>query len=244
MKNTFTALIVDDEESGRAQLQYHLSKNSEFKILAVAGSVDEALTEIDKSTPDVIFLDIDMPKKNGFDLVKEIGGTSPMPEIVFVTAYDKYAIQAIKATAFDYILKPIDRHEFEEMLVKLKSRIQKKETVNDVSKIVAQLKKPEKLRFNQKGRTIFIDPEEIVYCKAEGNYTDLILSNNHYETISQNIKHLKSSLLPLGFISISRSFMYNPMYLCKIDKKNNSIHFQKGEDILVLEVSQRLARKV
>jgi len=241
--NLFKALIVDDELCSREQVTYHLDRHNEAQIIGSVDSVDEALKIIEKDIPDIIFLDIDMPKKDGFELVEEIAGLKPMPCIVFVTAYNQYGIQAIKHFAFDYILKPIAKDEFDEAIKKFHERALEMDFQKEIAGLLSQFHKPQKLRFEQKGRTIFIDPEEIVYCKAEGNYTEIYLGEYQFEIISHHLKEVME-MLEGSFQRLGRSLIINKTYLSKIDRTHHFLEFRKHDRAFTLLVSARVIHKM
>jgi DNA-binding LytR/AlgR family response regulator len=239
----FTALIVDDEENGREQVAYHLNRHKDARIVGSVDSVDAALKILDSEIPDIIFLDIEMPKKNGFELVEEIAGLKPMPRIVFVTAYDQYAIQAIKHSAFDYILKPIAKGEFDEVLEKFRQRAPETDLQKEISGLLSKFRKPGKLRFNQKGQIIFIDPAEIVYCKADGNYTEIYTGENQFELVSQHLKDVMEQLNE-DFQRLGRSLIINRTYLSRIDRIHQLVEFSKHEMTFTLPVSARVMHNI
>ena len=118
MEHKLSALIVDDEESARRLMVKLLEETLYFSDIRLAQSVDSALSELNNFNPDLIFLDIKMPGKYGIEFVNELHFVDGKPGIVFVTAYDQYAIQAIKIQAFDYLLKPVNRKELKECIEK------------------------------------------------------------------------------------------------------------------------------
>ncbi len=103
MMKTFKTVIIDDERSAREEVKRALKNYTDFVIVGEANNVDAALTLIDKVEPDIIFLDIHMPEKSGFDLLEEL---TTVPEVVFTTAYDQYAVKAFELNALDYLVKP------------------------------------------------------------------------------------------------------------------------------------------
>lgn len=242
-RSFFKALIVDDEMHGRDQIIYHLNRHQDTQVIAAVGSVDEAMLAMKKDTPDIIFLDIDMPKKNGFDLIREMNGIKPIPTIVFVTAYDQFAIKAIRASAFDYILKPIARDEFDEMLEKFRRKSSEDDLTEGMANLLTQFRKPEKLRFNQKGKTIFIDPDEIVYCRADGNYTEIFMDEAHKEVVSHHLSQVDDLLIG-DFLRLGRSLIINRKYLSKVDRSRQIIEFRRLNQVIELPVSLSLLQKI
>lgn len=242
-KSFFKALIVDDEQHGRDQVAFHLNRHDDIQIIGFASSVDEALEIINGDIPDLIFLDIEMPNKNGFELISNMNGLKSIPRIVFVTAYNQYAIQAIRQSALDYILKPIDKNEFDEALIKFRQQSSKQNLQEGLSTLLNRLGKSEKLRFNQKGKTIFIDMDEIIYCKADGNYTEIFIDDQHKEVISHLLSHVHE-LLNQDFQRLGRSIIINKKYLSKVDRTHCFIEFVKCNKKYSLSVSAGIIQKV
>src|SRR5512137_3071486 len=164
MELKLSALVVDDEESARRLMVKLLEETLFFDDIRLAHSVDSALLELKNFEPDLIFLDIKMPGRYGIEFVNELHFVDGKPGIVFVTAYDQYAIQAIKIQAFDYLLKPVNRKELKECI---KKYIEKREQVFPQS--VQKSEPPRKIsriKVNTRTGTVFINPATILYCKA------------------------------------------------------------------------------
>lgn len=242
-RSFFKALIVDDEMHGRDQVAYHLGRHEDTQIIAAVASVDEALAVIRRDLPDIIFLDIDMPGKNGFELIREMNGLRPAPAIVFVTAYDQFAIKAIRASAFDYILKPIARDEFDEMVEKFRRKSSEENISEGLADLLTQMHKPEKLRFNQKGKIVFIDPDEIIYCRADGNYTEIFIDGAHSEIVTHHLKQV-ADLLTGEFQRLGRSLIINRKYLSRVDRSRQLLEFRKHNQDFVIQVSAAMIRTV
>jgi DNA-binding LytR/AlgR family response regulator len=178
MGQKLSALIVDDEESARRLMVKLLEETLFFADIRLAQSVDAALSELDNFDPDLIFLDIKMPGKYGIEFVNDLHYTDGKPGIVFVTAYDQYAIQAIKIHAFDYLLKPVNRKELKECVEKyIANRAE-----SDPPPIIKAeaLKKISRIKVNTRTGTVFINPATILFCKAEGNYTTICTGEKEY----------------------------------------------------------------
>jgi two-component system, LytTR family, response regulator len=216
-------LIIDDEMSAILLLEEMVSKLEGVTVAGHAQNVNEALNLILQHRPDIVFLDIKLNDENGFELIRRLRDYDLDPFIVMVTGYDQFAMDAIKAGAFDYLLKPVDPAE----LIKVISRYRQKQV---------KLHQPEpvkKIRFNTLGGFILIDPEEILYCQAEANYTDIFLTSQHKHTISLNIGSIEKVLTHPKFFRISRSVIININYLTEINRgkklitlshENNSFH--------------------
>jgi len=228
-----SALVVDDEESARRLMVKLLEETLFFTEIRLAQSVDSALIELNNFSPDLIFLDIKMPGKYGIEFVNEIHYSDGKPGIVFVTAYDQFAIQAIKIHAFDYLLKPVNRKELKECIEKyiLKHEVehphsmQKSEPSRKISRI----------KVNTRTGTVFINPATILYCKAEGNYTTICTGEKEY-LCSMNLGKLQEQLPETGFIRIGRSLVVNFEYITLLDRKKSTITLVRENESLTIKI--------
>ncbi|HNS16373.1 MAG TPA: LytTR family DNA-binding domain-containing protein [Bacteroidales bacterium] len=227
MNTPFKALIVDDEASAREILEKFLSGFPECRIVGKEADADSALKAVLFHHPDIIFLDIEMPFKNGFDLIREIRKYPIAPTIVFVTAYNEYAILAIKLAAFDYILKPIDPDELKQCIYKFLSEKGKMDVGQKLDNLIREVDHTFKLRFNIRTGYLMIEPNEIVYFVADGSYTDIVLLDEKRETISQSIGKLEETLTN-QFFRINRSVIINLSYLRKINRHRNECILSAG----------------
>lgn len=201
-------IIIDDELSAILLLEEIVNKLEGVVVAGHAQNIDDAVNRILQHRPDIVFLDIKLNDENGFDLIRRLRDYDIDPFIVMVTGYDQFAMDAIKAGAFDYLLKPVDPGE----LLKVISRYRQKQS---------KLQQPEpvkKIRFNTLGGFILVDPEEILYCKAEANYTDIFLTSQHKHTISLNIGSIEKALAAPPFFRISRSAIINLKYVSEINR--------------------------
>ncbi|MBL0097077.1 MAG: response regulator transcription factor [Bacteroidetes bacterium] len=186
------AIIVDDEKSGRETLQRLLEENCKsVQVIGQADSVDTAETLIGKLQPDLIFLDVEMPRGSGFELLKRF--ERPSFKTIFVTAHQHYAIKAIRFSAADYLLKPVDVDE----LIAAVDHVEAK--TNDSSEQYAQIvrsideRKTDKLAVPVKDGLSFIPVEEIIRLQADGSYTHIFTAKDKY-TASRNIKEYEELL--------------------------------------------------
>ncbi|MCD4773814.1 MAG: LytTR family DNA-binding domain-containing protein, partial [Bacteroidales bacterium] len=203
-QDIISVLIVDDEQEARDLLENLLSDFQEIKIVSKESNVDSAVKTIIDKTPDIIFLDIEMPGKNGFDLVYEINNFNIKTTIIFVTAYNKYAIKAFKYAAFDYFLKPVDPDVIQQTLNRYKLEKQNYNLADKIEKLKCFLQ-PEKIKFNTKTGFLLLNPEDIVYCEAEGNYTSMYLTNGKKEFLTKQLGQIETILPDNPFFKISRS---------------------------------------
>nr|NQU92081.1 response regulator transcription factor [Bacteroidota bacterium] len=218
MIETINALIVDDEAKAIALFQKLISEFDEVNVVAVAQNVDDAVDAILEYKPELVFLDIQMPNKNGFELLHEIRDFNIQPTIIFVTAFDGYAIEAIRHSAFDYLTKPVDLR----LLIKAIRRYQcEKSKLNGKENIELVLNhlKPGKIKFNTRTGSIFLAPEETLYLQAEGNYTEIFLTNDTSQMVSMYLATVLEKLPVHLFFRISRSVAINLGYLKQVNRK-------------------------
>lgn len=226
-----TTLIVDDEALARRGLKHRLSRISGIRVLAEARNGREALELIHKHSPDVVFLDIQMPGKNGFDVVRELAD-GPMPAVVFVTAYDEYAIQAFDANAIDYVLKPIEDGRLQEALDRVRENLSQKQalkhresllklvsnitgeqvsTMEDIkAKGVDKLKKKEveRLAIKDGGKTTWVPQDQIEWIDAAGDYMCVHAGGETF-ILRKTMKELEKELDPELLQRIHRSTIVN-----------------------------------
>lgn len=205
---SINTLIIDDEMSAIQLLEEMVNKLEGVVVAGHAQDIDEGINLILRHRPDIIFLDIKLKDENGFDLIHRLRDYDIDPFIVMVTGYDQFGLEAIKAGAFDYLMKPVDPDE----LVKVISRYRQKQAKIKQSETV------NKIRFNTLGGFILINPDEILYCKAEANYTDIYLIDQRKHTISMNIGKIEEILTRPQFFRISRSIIINLKYLTEINR--------------------------
>ena len=208
------ALIVDDEPLGRERLRHLLTAHPEIQVLQECADGNEAVEAIDKLTPDLVFLDVQMPELDGFSVLEALSD-KPLPTIVFVTAHDKFALRAFDVHAADYLLKPFDRERFQVALRRALDRIQSRQTGDLDQRLAAllgdlkpQAKAVERLAVKSSGRVVFVRVDDIDWVEAADNYVELHVgadSHLHRETMAD----LEQLLPPGKFMRISRSTIVN-----------------------------------
>lgn len=232
-------MIVDDEPLALERLGTLLREDPEIEIVGECTNGFEALSAIKAEAPDLIFLDVQMPELDGFGVVAALS-TAKMPAIIFVTAYDKFALRAFEVHALDYLLKPFDRERFQKSLRRAIDQIKRKESdelSQRLSSLIAELKleaKPlDRLAIKVDGRVLLVRLEEIDWIEAADNYVSLHVGNEshlHRETMSA----LEVKLGPSQFIRISRSIIVN---VEKIKELQPMFH---GDYVVILSNGTRL----
>lgn len=209
-----TTLIVDDEPLARQGLRMLLSQDPEIGAIQEARDGNEAVKAIIKMHPDLVFLDVQMPEKDGFSVVREVGAER-MPAVVFVTAHDRYAIQAFEINALDYLLKPITEERFAQALARAKNRLQShsgddatRQIIGLLQTIASPQKYLKRLAVRSAGKTVFVDVEDIDWMEAAENYVQLHTSRaRHLLHVPMNT--LEKSLDPETFLRVHRSIIVN-----------------------------------
>ena len=205
MNQKLNALIVDDEENARLLLNKLLEETLFFKDIRLAQSAYAAKIELSRFEPDIIFLDIKMPGKDGFAFLQDLPARY-RKHIVFVTAYEQFAIKALKNQAFDYLLKPVNRKELKQCIIRF---IEGRKEVPDYVKsanVPEISEKITRIKVNTRTGTLFINPADILFCKAEGNYTSICTGKKQH-LCSMNLGKL-AELLPQKWIHKSRKIIY------------------------------------
>jgi two-component system LytT family response regulator len=169
-----------------------------------------------------------MPGKDGFCFLEEIPPGLKDTEIVFVTAFDQYALKAIKKKAFDYLLKPVDRSELRECIIKLQDNLDKKNTPINLLDLNTPISKYYKIKINTRNGLLFINPESILYIKADSNYSD-IYTDEKMISCSFTLGKVAELLPETDFVRIGRSFIFNSRYLYQLDRKKSEITLRKDE---------------
>jgi two-component system, LytTR family, response regulator len=212
--NQIRVLIVDDEPPSRRRLERLLSRDPAIEITGNCAGAADALSSIATQRPELIFLDIQMPRMDGFAFLNDLA-VEPMPLIIFVTAYDQYAVRAFEVCAFDYLLKPYDEDRFDQVLQRAKQRIheQRKSAFNQQALSLLkgfgpQPKPLRKLVIKTPQKVFFLNPEEIDWVKAEGKYARLHVGQDSYLWRGA-LNELETQLDVTRFIRIHRSTIIN-----------------------------------
>jgi DNA-binding LytR/AlgR family response regulator len=236
MMNTekLKVLIVDDEREAREIMERLILRAGGMEITGRAASADEALDMIVNQQPDIVFLDVQMPEKDGFELVRELKQFNLKTAIIFVTAHIEYAVNAIKASAFDYLLKPVSLDELKEAILRFRCQRQNEATALKMDVLLGMLGKPDKICFNTRTGYIYIAPGDIVYCQADVNYTEIYMSKDRKEVVTVNIGRVEEMLKGLSFYRISRSHLINTGFLVKADRKSRSCELYKDHEKFII----------
>jgi len=231
------ALIVDDEQDSRETLRSYLTKYCpQVRILDEAANIQEARKAILKHKPQLVFLDVEMPHGNAFDLLEQ--WESVPFETIFVTAFSKYAIQAFNLSAAHYLLKPLEIEALEKAVSDAQERINKNKLINTAQVLLENIRtsgsQNRKLVLPLLEGFDIVRASEILYCEANDNFTCFYFKNGHRSMICRSLKFYDQVLEPLGFCRIHRSFVVNLDTVVRYNKgKGGSIILENGKELMV-----------
>jgi two-component system LytT family response regulator len=214
------AILIDDERDALEMLEWIIKKNCpEVEIIAMCDSALEGLEKIKSLKPELVFLDIEMPQLNGFDLLERLGKYDF--EVIFTTAYNQFAIKALKICALDYLLKPIDGEELKTAIQKANNR--KSKVSSEQLEMLMNYFKPEKPKTRRVALTasdhlVFVDTNDIIYCESDSNYTNFFLVKGEKVMISKTLKDVEEILEGADFFRIHASFLINMKHVSKFTR--------------------------
>jgi len=223
------AIIVDDERLARKELMSLLDNHSEIEVIDEAANADEAVEKIEKQSPDVIFLDIQMPGKTGFEMLESL---ERVPQVIFTTAYDEFALKAFDFNALDYLLKPIQADRLQESISKIKSKIPKKSGKD------RKLSAEDQVFVKDGDKCWFVKLEDIRLFESDGNYIKVYF-DKFKPMIHKSLNALDERLDDRSFFRASRKHIINLGWVESIDTWFNGgllVQLKGGEKI---EVSRR-----
>lgn len=220
------AILIDDEFSNLENLRTLLEKHCpQVTIIATAQNVNDAVNAIEKYLPDLVFLDIQMGEQTGFDVLKLLPKRNF--EVIFVTAYDQYGIQAVKFAALDYLLKPIDIDELLNAVNKAEQKLAKQIQNVQLDFLLQHIKRPEtsinKIALPMQSEIRYVALSEIIRCEADNSYTFFFLANGEKILVSKSLKEYADLLTPYGFSRTHQSHLVNPKYVKSWLKEDGGI---------------------
>src|SRR5262245_61923130 len=233
-------LVVDDEPVARARVVSLLGEEPDIELVGECSSGPQAVSAITESSPDLIFLDVQMPEMDGFELARALG-PDRMPAVVFVTAFDQYALRAFEIHALDYLLKPFSAQRFRSALSHAREQLAPRQATTVGRKLLALLPDIHKragsldrLVGQSRGRIYFVRTAEIDWCEAAGNYVSLHVGQ-HSHLVRETMNRLETQLDPDQFVRIHRSTIVS---VDRIQELRSSFN---GEHVVILRDGTRLA---
>jgi len=226
----FKTIIVDDEPDSIKLLQLQLQQYCpEVEVAGAYTSSVKALAAIEKIQPNLIFLDIEMPVMNGFELLEKI---LHLPfSVIFITAYSQYALKAFRFNAVDYLVKPVDAQDLIEAVAKAGRQIQL--TATQLSQVQKQLRGEPATRIAIPGQhgVTFIDLNDIIYSEASNNYSKLVLTNGNHFLISKTLKDVQGVLEEEHFLRVHRQYIINLNHVKQFNRNEGILTMDNGDHI-------------
>lgn len=233
-------VIIDDENSGRNVIQQYLSLYCEdVEVIGEANSVKSGVELLSKESPDIVFLDIQMQDGTGFNLLEALPQRTF--KVIFVTSFDQYALKAIKFSAADYILKPVDPDEFVEAVQRVQADLarQAQNPVADerIDELLSNMNNFSKIGLPTANGILFFNVDDIVRCEADGAYTQFFMNNGEKVLVAKNLKVYEELFADNKFLRVHKSHLINTNYIDKyINGDGGSVIMADGSSV---EVSRR-----
>jgi len=230
------AVIVDDESKARNALKNLLVQHCpEIEVIGEGDCVKAGVAKINELSPDVVFLDVQMPDGTGFDLLEQFSEINF--KIIFASAFDKFAIQAFKFSALDYMLKPVEPEKLKEACAKLNEDDRFAEINKKLEVLMSNKNSFEKIALPTLDGIIFVKIKEILRCESDNNYTNIFLFDGKKIIVSKTLKEYDEMLTPFNFFRIHKSHLINLAFLSRYRKGEGG--YVEMEDGAELEVSRR-----
>ena len=216
------AIIVDDELTAIKSLKWEIENFcTGIEVMDSFTNPLEAISAINYLKPDCVFLDIEMPEMDGFQLLRELNYRAF--DLIITTAYDSYALKAFKENAVDYLLKPVDTDDLLKSVSKIKKNKSENSLGTDIQTVldsISEKKHPSKITLPLAGKTIFVYPDDIIYCKSDGNYTTIYFKNGKKEILSKKIKDIEELFHNDSFFRVHNSYLVNIKYISEYIKND------------------------
>ena len=233
------ALVVDDEPLARQSVRRFLKHHADIEVVGECGDGQAAVAAILTRKPDLIFLDVQLPEMDGFEVVGRIG-VERMPSTIFVTAYDQYALRAFDANALDYLLKPFGKTRFERALARARERIAGGLDHEAAQRILRAMESAaghgsyiDRIPVSASGRIVFVKVRDIQWIEAAGNYARIHAAGRSYD-VRETLSSLEGKLDPADFLRIHRSAIVNIQFVKEVHPWFHGYH------LVLLENGQKL----
>lgn len=215
------AILIDDEKNALEVLEMQLNRFCKgITVVAACDGGEKGIAAIKEHKPDLVFLDIEMPHKNGFDVLNETRGMNY--DVVFTTAYDQFAIKAFKFSALDYLLKPVDILELQAAVEKVKEKKGDSGSLDEkIRLLLQQLESPKlssRIALPVGDAMQFVQPDEIVRCESDSNYTHIFLAGGKKLTLAKTLKEVEETLAGLSFFRVHQSYLINMNHISRYMK--------------------------
>lgn len=242
-------LIVDDEPLARSRIRDLLAEDDDILIIGECADGDQAIISILQHKPDLLFLDVQMPERDGFGVISAMR-TENMPEVIFITAFDEYALRAFDVCALDYLLKPFTEVRFKQALGRAKERLNEVDMLDvdeRLSALLERIKPPQeylkRITVNVEGRLSFLETDKIDWIKADGNYVRLYAGPHSFH-LRETISNLETLLEHARFMRINRSTIVNINYVRELQQMFHGDYKVILKDGTELTLSRRFRHRL
>ncbi|EGV43692.1 response regulator transcription factor [Bizionia argentinensis JUB59] len=229
------AVIIDDEQKAIESLSWELTNfNDEVEIIATFSQPETAIDYLNNHTPDCIFLDINMPTMDGFQFLDRLSNKDFA--VVITTAYNEYALKALKHEAIDYLLKPIDSDDLKDTLRKIKKHNSLSFPIAKIEEVLINFNKnfnQKKITINTDGKLIFLETDNIIYIESDGNYSTFVMADNQKIVVTKKLKEVNAILPEDYFFRIHNSFIINLNKIKEFIKNDGYVVMQSNKKIPV-----------
>jgi two-component system, LytTR family, response regulator len=230
------SIIIDDEQHCITALLSDLQQNCPgVEVTDMCHSAKEGIMSIKKHNPDLVFLDVEMPWMNGFEMLEILGDMNF--SIIFTTAHDEFAAKAFRISAVDYLLKPIDANDLKAAVLKVEKKMGEGSSVQHISNLLRNMRQPggeQKIALPQREGYEFVDVSSILYCKAEGAYTKVFITEKRNMLISKTLGDVEELLPPEIFQRIHHSILVNTTYISQFLRTDGGyVVLKNGEKLSV-----------
>lgn len=235
-------VLIDDEKNALEMMEWLLKTYCpEVEIAAMCNSSEQGITAINKYKPDIVFLDIEMPNMNGFDMLEKFDKL--FFDVVFCTAYDQFAIKAFKYSALNYLLKPVDPNDLKATIKRIeeKKSAPSREQFDLLLQTMKQNNKatPQRIALTTGDGLIFVPTADIIYCEAESNYTNVVLTSGKKILVSKVLKDIEEVLSGADFYRVHSSFLININRIKKLVRGEGGYIIMDNDDAVSISRSKR-----
>jgi len=237
------SIIIDDEQHCIKALVNDLQKNCPtVEVVDICNSAKEGMLSIKKHKPDLVFLDVEMPWMNGFEMLELLGDVNF--SIIFTTAHDEFAAKAFRISAVDYLLKPIDAGDLKIAVQKVEKKMDEGSSLKHISNLLRNIKQPsadQKIALPQREGYEFVDVSSIIYCSAEGAYTKVLMTDKKTFLISRTLGDVEELLPPEMFQRIHHSSLVNVEYISQFLRTDGGyVVLKNGEKLSVSKTKKEM----
>ena len=237
------SIIIDDEPQSASVLQKDLAANCpSVEIISVCHSAKEGIMAIKKENPDLVFLDIEMPWMNGFEMLEMLGEINF--SVIFTTAHDEFAAKAFRISAVDYLLKPIDANDLKAAVQKVEKKLDEGSNLQHISNLLRNMRQPsadQKIALPQREGYEFVDVSSIIYLSAEGAYTKVLMQEKKSMLISRTLGDVEELLPPELFQRIHHSTLVNVSYISQFLRTDGGyVVLKNGEKLSVSKAKKEM----